>query len=475
MASKEFYVTLLSNASHELYPGNTVTTFTNVLPKALTLPREEKWRVCLHHLALAASDQEAFDKKEDKRLAQIEENADRQVEETASTTLLNWYLSIGNQVRRDRGEMFMEKCCKEGLLFVRSPNVTSFTNSNVLSVTPIHPFSWKGDKTHVYEPETNAYFDLTSNYITELNVELANFRNEAWKYKTSQPTLLVLKFKSMFQDRNDFHTVRVTNEGFSSITDFRVALPDNLLRIGEQNPWEMALTQMSFVPNFHQFEKGRSYKWSFGYAQKGLWVGKQAAEGWMEFPRDNLTVNQLFKYLQDYFGTQELVPLTFGIRRVNKVTHLQIFNTTRYQKSPVALSIPWQLTYMLGLNGPKCEINAGNIRIDIDYLYPHLAGMPMDPNFLIPSNLLLYCDAIEPSSIGNTFGSYLTNISVKKESSNQMITLEPKNLEYHTVTTGDLGNVQFQLFQTDGTPPKFINENEQKIFMTFLFRRKNNQ
>ena len=121
----------------------------------------------------------------------------------------------------------------------------------------------------------------------------------------------------------------------------------------------------------------------------------------------------------------------------------------------------------------KCEINPGNIRIDVDHKMTHYATMAMDPNFLVPSNLLIYCDAIEPSSIGNTFGSYLTNISIRKDITNQMITVEPKNLEYHTVTTGDLGNVRFQLFKTDGTPPNFKNKKHQKIFMSFIFRRRN--
>ena len=476
MSSKEFYVTLLSNASPGLYPGNTVTQFTNVLPKPLSLPREEKWRVCLHHLSMPTADQEGLDEKEFVRLGLVLDNANKQVEETDSTNLLNWYLNVANQVRGKRADMLMGKYCKEGLIFVRSPDVTSYTNTNILSVNAIHPYSpTNASEAYVYEPETNAYFDLTSNLITELTFEITNYHNERWTCNTAQPSILVLKFKSMFQDRNDYHTVRVTNPSFGDITDFRVALPDNLLRAGEQNPWEMALTQISFVPSFHQFDTTQTFKWSFAYAREGQSSPKEQVDfGTMEFPEQNVSVRRLLKYVVDFFAPREKVPLSFSYRKgAHNAYYLQIINTGRHQRSPVALSLPWQLTYMLGLSGIKCEINPGNIRIDVDHKMTHYATMAMDPNFLVPSNLLIYCDAIEPSSIGNTFGSYLTNISIRKDITNQMITVEPKNLEYHTVTTGDLGNVRFQLFKTDGTPPNFKNKKHQKIFMSFIFRRRN--
>jgi len=49
----EFYVTLVSNASLDVYTSNNGFKFTNILAKELTFPVQENWRVCLSSITLA--------------------------------------------------------------------------------------------------------------------------------------------------------------------------------------------------------------------------------------------------------------------------------------------------------------------------------------------------------------------------------------------------------------------------------------
>ena len=102
-----------------------------------------------------------------------------------------------------------------------------------------------------------------------------------------------------------------------------------------------------------------------------------------------------------------------------------------------------------------------------------IGDFEIDPNLMIPRNLMLYADCVEPSLIGNIYGQYLTNIPVPIEDVNQkfLTTYEPRNLEFHPLQTGDLSNVHFQLTQTDGKFPSLSNENAQ-LFITLLFRKK---
>ena len=85
-------------------------------------------------------------------------------------------------------------------------------------------------------------------------------------------------------------------------------------------------------------------------------------------------------------------------------------------------------------------------------------------------------DCVVPSLIGNVFGQYLTNIpipatTVSEKSSVPYISYKPKNLEYHPLKTGDLNNVRFRMFQTDGSIPEF-SVSSIKIFMSIIFRKK---
>ena len=80
-----------------------------------------------------------------------------------------------------------------------------------------------------------------------------------------------------------------------------------------------------------------------------------------------------------------------------------------------------------------------------------------------------------PRLIGNVFGQYLTNIPIPSttvsESVVPYISYEPKNLEYHPLKTGDLNNVRFRMYQTDGSIPEF-SVSSIKIFMSIIFRKK---
>ena len=50
---ESFCVSLLSNSSKDIYPGNTVYKFTNVLGKEINFPSNKNWRVCVHSVCMS--------------------------------------------------------------------------------------------------------------------------------------------------------------------------------------------------------------------------------------------------------------------------------------------------------------------------------------------------------------------------------------------------------------------------------------
>ena len=53
MNQSEFTVTLVSNASYDIFPNNTVFQFTNVLSQNLRFSQNEKWMVCLNSISVS--------------------------------------------------------------------------------------------------------------------------------------------------------------------------------------------------------------------------------------------------------------------------------------------------------------------------------------------------------------------------------------------------------------------------------------
>ena len=47
-----FFVTVLSNASQEIYSNNTTTQFSNILAEPINLPPNQNWKVCLHSITI---------------------------------------------------------------------------------------------------------------------------------------------------------------------------------------------------------------------------------------------------------------------------------------------------------------------------------------------------------------------------------------------------------------------------------------
>ena len=149
--------------------------------------------------------------------------------------------------------------------------------------------------------------------------------------------------------------------------------------------------------------------------------------------------------------------------------------TEEDKKKPYLIILPEELFYVLGFDNPGIIFNNGYGAVPSNYGKQLTARRKVNLNCLVPQNLLLYADCVQPSLVGNAYGKYLTNVPIPMKKKNSIFDLscviyEPKKLEFHSLHQSDVNHVLIQLLRTDGNPPEFMS-NEVKILISFLLRK----
>lgn len=494
-----FTVTLLSNSSHAEYPDNKIFSFTNILGQELILPIQEKWRVCIQSITLGTdfikADYEAQRVKARQHRAELRLRLKNLLSLTTSSIDPDQIVNKGevsrglllhlNQLLEAAAKKLKDaklaKKIKANFVQVRSDIIApKYEDDNVLTQFSVKSFDPSLSPAATYQPITNEYFDLTSNTINRIGIRLTAYDNTDHTTELAQPTVVVLKFKKMIHEDIEYFTLRAENEG--KLNNFLVSFPDTLTKDGTLNPWEMALSKITFPPHFHKFPSKIGNAW--------LYPLKKAFKEW-HTKRSDLDMKQLFlegnkarkpiSHPQGSDFTEENVLQSFtelleSLATENDWNKFTISYENKRLKiettGEVVLVMPLKFTQCLGIS-EAAYILAGDVTIIPIYPNKPIRGAKaIDVNFLIPRNLLLYSDCVKPSLIGNVYGQFLTNIPIPIASIEEpLVTYEPVNLEFHPLQSNDLSNVRFKLLNTDGTEPHFENYNS-KIFLTLLVRRK---
>jgi hypothetical protein len=527
----EFYVTLVSNASLDVYTSNNGFKFTNILAKELAFPVQENWRVCLSSITLANA-QTFIDEQEKEYLAlqsqylktelkninqeRVKQNPDiaplLEKLEDADATLVHIY------TRK------LEKVYNSNPIFVQCNAIKpKLGTDQLLSSFMLEPYdSENGNrKVIIHHPNSEEYFDLASNTIREITISLVSPNGDLVYDSVVQPTIVVLKFKKMAANYQNIYTINITNENGTDPTDFRVNFPDSLLRDGAQNPWEIAVSRVSLIPLFKAFPDGRFAlgliyninprkpltveNWDeFFETHKRRIFYKSFAYNRFETPETLISnLNMIFKKVCAHFNLNGSVSMTpdrickFSVKRVRKQPPRQKKNKPNDSNTTVEteeltdnniardkraanrnwsyIMLPEELLYVMGFDGPGVVIYDGYAAIPTRTTKENLkAKRPLDLHFLKPQSLLLYTNCVVPSLVGESYGSYLTHIPIAKETDSETIHLphtiyEPKNLEFHPLQAGNVNDIQIKLLKTNGEPPQFAIQNI-KIFISLIFR-----
>lgn len=490
--SEEFTITLLSNASQDVCPNNTVYKFTNILAKELYFPKHEKWRVCLTSISMSNAsnhvNEETRTRKKQylKELKLLNEKLLFQPDflpKFAKEAAKENYIKLGKNVMKRE----IESLYKSNPIFVECEEIKPrFNGRKVLSTFFVKQYK-KGISDFItYEPVTEEYVNLTSSILKALNISIKTLSGEVLEQSVAQPSIVVLKFKKMVDARN-LYTINITNDNQTDPADFTVNFPETLVKDGQQNPWEVAVSRISFSPLFKAFPEGNFrigiYCDTDDYVTKfnvNTWDSylKSKPNGIINFKYDDIYYEETFiseinSHIQkaaDKINLKGAVTLDKDSRKVS--TQIKSVKEETYKTCLILL--PEELLYVLGYDGGGVFYKNGYAIVPTKIGKRLTGKREWNVDFLLPQNLLLYSDVVKPSLLGNVFGQYLTHIPIVYDNDKidvPYLVHEPKNLNFHHLQTGDLNNIKFQLLQVDGKKPRFL-VNDIKIFITILLRKR---
>ncbi len=491
----EFTVTLISNASYDIYPDNNVFSFNTILAKPLHFDLNEDWRVCLQSISITnISDDPLYDKhrstiyrkvagfKKALRLAKTKTKTNTAQENLKALQIL---YAQSNVILQQRIELFnltnivFVKCDEINPLFESASNISSFV---------IPPLLEKEGEFMFYEPSTEEYFNLTSPILEKISIKILNPTGLKIYRTVAQPTVLVLKFKKMKHLQKSY-TINVTNKE-QNPADFYTTFPYLPIKDGDNNPWEIAVTRVNLIPCFRKFPRGKfvvtvvkdvndfSQNFSVGSWETYL-TDKPRGVGTFEY-HESPTNAVLISIIQEAFEVAcNSLGLTGYFRKHNKTLSFRIETRNAEKGDSYIIILPEELIYVLGFDSDGIVFKNGFGGIPTRTSKKIVAKRQINTNFLIPQNLLLYSDCVTPSLVGDVYGQYLTNIPIPRLDTTPIdipyTVYEPKNLEFHPFQRNQIETVRMRLLKTDGNAPEFVVNNVQ-IFISLLIRetKKNN-
>ena len=429
---KSFYVRLISDGSLDIYPSNTLTSFTNVLANPISTPKNENWRVALHSIV---SSNNFFS---DKKLSHLKVRCDQ---------VQPWY-----------------QLTKEISVHARKR---------------YHP---EKARAHTFSPLHKEYYEVPTDEISKLSIHLET--NYDLSYKRSdrtsvklvqgQPTIVTLHFQSM-SDREAMESpisIRVTNRrddfDYQPSNSFKVNLPAVLSKTLENaHNYEIALASATYRPGFPQFQNVPNNCLEVGFTDATTSEAKMA-----KIPLD---LEQNFASVIKLVGV-----LNLAIRKAEKQmggtrVALMKIDPNRSGRLKVVfyaqayIKFPYQLAQILG-NDDKPD-NKSQVKISGDGAYYFKNPVRFASNY--PNYIFLVANFVEPSPVANIYSPILKTIpiNVNRERNAQHQTFQSVDLEYHPLLFSDLENLQFQFYTHTGELVKFTEE-KHDVNLTLFLRRK---
>lgn len=507
-----FYVYLLSNASTDLAPDNTLTHFRNYLAKPIHLPKEEHWYVSLSSLYMS---------------------------------------NVGRGVKN----------CALDIICQQLEQSVGFNPS--LSV---HARSTNTEE-HIYEPINKQYFKPKNTDIRFIDVCIQNISGEKIELDINQPTIVVLEFTRMKSSKN-VHTLKISNQyhesnvykDINTDTNFRCKMPQELSPNHRQwsRPWEMALGSITFEPKFDQESppSKNDYKFYFMTSKKkeGEIKNKRLksendedadssvsasmeknnvddlqpfsssdqinpsmegeAESEEENPQDasphiplstspqgavkrtrekrsggQVVKNFFVSYTKQQYISNDALGVQF--KRICKEALIQLKMSSvvvdyingqisidcmyRGAVHDLTIAMPEYMANMLGFMPTDMKhfwkgVNYVYITIKAGDLYN--CPLKLDVNINIPKNMLIYVNCIDASLIGDNYTPILKSIPIKRRQVRvkNFVTYEPRHLEFRHVNFSSIDYLHFRIQKVDGLEMDCLDK--MKIYMSLLFRVK---
>ena len=405
------FILCTSNASTDIYPDNSLSNFTNLLPK--TLLHIQEWEVALESIIINMHNKGR--KSANHFRVQLQEI------ETRSNTIFNRTLAIISIGMQDENVLYFESTQRE-------------------------------------------YFPFQSGTLSKLKIMIEDMNGEYLMTNVGQPTWVKLSLrKKMF----DSHLLRFSpldskylfpknkNENFWTQLGHTLALTDG--------NWEMALTSIHYPLSFEK-EKLMSdnelilvFEWPLKNIQRKIELDSR------EFTHSERIIN----YLNRIFNRAMKKPyfLHFACTETNNLV------VTSNQK--VTLSFSFSLAHILGGN-MNCEVMDTNLRkIILNGQSPIQFQDTIRTDRLVPNSMLLYCNIISPSIVGSTYAKVLKLIPIfndEKVQNNSIVCYESQNLDFVTLSTNTLSSINFELRTSSGHLVPF--KNDSGVIINILLRRK---
>lgn len=423
-----FYVYLDSSDQPSYTTKNSNTQFTNILAQTLHLPSAQGWCVALKSLICGNT----------------------------------------QQGKKEGPDNF-------GFIKVHTNLIQPlYGQEKVLAVCTREEPDYIGERLINFEPRNRNFYPLQSDLVSSIDIVLTTVTDRQLAFTLGNPTQVVLEFRRM-PAKKEF-TIRVNSRDDVGGTpaSFGTRLPPMLSHDPTQK-WNVSLTNMIFSGRFDKFpltddEKKISVKYFNTSYEDTLEVEQTVSVQILDTINSNKQLSVAFGIALKKFTYQTPEENQMSIKYQGRYPpppsegkHLfrfTIFNkdrgTYKYEsKFLTHLKIPYRLAVMMGSTMQPTSEGMVVYRIQPDSLFGF--EEPMKYNVWIPNFLMLYCNFIESSPIGNVLAPILKTIPIIiKTEEDEYRTYESVTDEPHRVTFSQLSNLKFLLKTVDGREAPFV-------------------
>lgn len=446
---------LFSNSCTNIYK-NTLTNFTNDLPQTLQVPKNEQWQICIQYISF-----------------------NRKLINNYQPNIINIQCSLLNSLRNQNQIIgrFSYVPIQFPLLEQLLPQNIKNDISYYLQSETIETFEHNFEK-----PE---YYDIITNDIQRINIKILDEKLNQIQLSMGHPTVIKLHLKKMYHPSIILHIKSSDNDDLypnNSNNDFKINI-NPPLELLEQ--WKVTINSIIFPNLFASFPQG---------AQRIIITFALTSEIRIEKTEEiSLASNQLESKMKRVITTRKKIIHIFEHEFLPRTTqqiltvlneklipsyyhlellengHLSLIANDEIEKRTKrnSLIISPDLAHILGLTKTYKEDYIINLPINKKNVsFPR----PLNPDINIPSHILIYCNFVKPTILGNINAPLIKVFGTENSSIHSYVTKTFTQPHSFIVKESLLSTLHFEIRGIDGSKIKFLDKNSD-IYLTLEFNK----